>query len=347
MIIRMASTHTQPGTAPSPALIFDTFNAYQRTAALQGAIELDVFTAIGEGNKTVPEIARRIGASEKGTRVLCDFLTVIGFLTKENVEYALTGDSAFFLDRRSPAYMGSIGTFLAQLEHRLTAFKDVAGAVRKGGTTLSGTGTMDPDDPIWVTFARSMEPLMAMPAQMMAKMIGAAEGKPSKVLDIAAGHGLFGITIAKQNPNAHIHAVDWATVLEVAQENAAKAGVAGRYSTIAGSAFEVDFGGDYDVVLLTNFLHHFDAGTCETLMRKIHAALKPGGVVATLEFVPNEDRISPPQAASFSMMMLATTEHGDAYTFAEFERMFRNAGFARSEMRALTPLPETVVLSYK
>jgi len=168
-----------------------------------------------------------------------------------------------------------------------------------------------------------------------------------KVLDVAASHGLFGITIAKENPNAEVHAVDWAAVLEIAKENAAKAGVSDRYSTIPGSAFTVDLGGDYDVVLMTNFLHHFNPETNEKLLRKMHAALKPGGVMATLEFVPNEDRISPPTAASFSMIMLATTEHGDAYTFAEFERMFANAGFARTEMRPLDPLPNTVLLSYK
>lgn len=342
----MASIRTQPAP-PSPALIFETFSAYQRSAALRGAIELDLFTAIAEGNRTVPDIAKRTGASEKGTRVLCDYLTIIGFLTKDNSEYGLTADSAVFLDRRSPAYMGTTAVFLGEMEDRITAFKDLAAAVRKGGTTLPGEGSMEPNDAIWVTFARSMAPMMAMPAEMIAKIIGASEGQPWKVLDIAAGHGLFGIGVAKQNPNAHIVAVDWAAVLEVAKENAAKAGVSDRYSSIPGSAFDVNFGGDYDVTLLTNFLHHFNNETCEVLLRKIHAAMKPGGVVATLEFVPNDDRISPPVAAGFSMMMLATTPHGDAYTFAEFDAMFRNAGFSRSELRDLTPLPERVVLSYK
>ena len=87
--------------------------------------------------------------------------------------------------------------------------------------------------------------------------------------------------------------LDWANVLEVAKENAAKAGVADRYSTIAGSAFEVDFGSGYDIVLIPNFLHHFDPATNEKLLRKVHAALAPGGIAVTPEFIPNEDRISP------------------------------------------------------
>jgi 2-polyprenyl-3-methyl-5-hydroxy-6-metoxy-1,4-benzoquinol methylase len=153
--------------------------------------------------------------------------------------------------------------------------------------------------------------------------------------------------MARQNPNATVVAVDWPHVLEVAKENAARAGVSARYQTLPGSAFEVDFGSGYDIVLITNFLHHFDQPTCETLLRKFGAALKPGGRAVTLEFVPNEDRVSPPTAAAFSMMMLGTTESGDAYTFSEYDRMFRNAGFSRSELHPLPPTPGQVILSQK
>jgi hypothetical protein len=136
-------------------------------------------------------------------------------------------------------------------------------------------------------------------------------------------------------------------VLEIAKENAQKAGVSARHSSIPGSAFEVDLGSGYNLVLLPNFLHHFDAPTNETLLRRIHAAMAPGGRVVTAEFIPNEDRVSPPSEAMFSMMMLGSTASGDAYTFSEYDQMFRNAGFARSEMRELSPLPNRVIVSYK
>ncbi|HXI42135.1 MAG TPA: class I SAM-dependent methyltransferase [Bryobacteraceae bacterium] len=334
---------TQP---PSPELIFDTLNAYQRTAALKGAIQLDVFTAIGEGNVTANAIAARCKTSERGMRILCDFLVIMGFLTKRGSNYGLTPDSALFLDRRSHAYLGTAEKFLTS--PMLTdGFKDVAAIVRKGGEIMSAHGTMDPNHPIWVDFAHAMAPMMAMPADMIAKLVGAPAGAQWKVLDIAAGHGLFGIAIARQNPNATIVAADWPNVLEVAKENAAKARASDRYTTLPGSAFETDFGAGYDIVLLTNFLHHFDPATCEKLLRKVHAALKPGGRAVTLEFVPNEDRISPPTVAAFSMVMLGTTEAGDAYTFSEYDRMFHNAGFIRSELHPLTPFPGSVILSHK
>src|SRR5215472_4718961 len=103
---------TTPQTQPSPELIFDTLNAYQRTNALRGAIELDLFTAIGEGAATAADLASKLKVSERGARILCDFLVIIGFLTKTGSRYGLTPDSALFLDRRSPAYLASAETFL-------------------------------------------------------------------------------------------------------------------------------------------------------------------------------------------------------------------------------------------
>jgi 2-polyprenyl-3-methyl-5-hydroxy-6-metoxy-1,4-benzoquinol methylase len=168
-----------------------------------------------------------------------------------------------------------------------------------------------------------------------------------RVLDLAAGHGLFGITIAQRNPKAQITALDWPNVLAVATENAEKSGVGQRHSTLAGDAFEVEFGGPYDLILVTNFFHHFDQPTCERLMRKTLSALAPGGRCITLDFVPNDDRVTPPAAAGFAMMMLGTTLAGDAYTFAEYETMFRNAGFVSSELHLLTKGPGSVIVSKK
>ena len=331
---------------PSPLLFFQTINSYQRTEALKAAIELEVFTAIGEGKTTAREIAERCSVAERGSRILCDYLCIMGFLTKDGERYGLTADSAVFLDKRSPAYLGGSTEFL--LSPVLTdGFRDLAAVVRKGGTVVSEEGTIAPEHPVWVKFARAMAPMIALPSQLMAKLVDPQANQKVKILDIAAGHGLFGIAFANNNPQAEIVALDWPSVLEVAKENARKAGVADRYSTIEGSAFDVDYGSGYDLVLLTNFLHHFDPPTCETLLRKVHAALGENGRAVTLEFVPNEDRISPPEAAAFSLMMLGSTPAGDAYTFAEFDLMFTNTGFSRSEIHQLPPSIEQVVISYK
>lgn len=331
---------------PTPQLFFQTINAYQRTEALKAAIELEVFSAIGDGSATVQDIAQKCGTSERGMRILCDFLCIIGFLIKDSQRYSLTADSATFLDRRSQAYLGGAIEFLLAPMVK-EGFQDLAAAVRKGGTVIPDEGVMGPEHPVWVEFARAMAPMMAMPAQLIASLVDEKPDRKQKILDIAAGHGLYGIAFAKNNPQTEVIALDWPNVLEVAKDNARNAGVDDRYSTIEGSAFTVEYGHGYDLVLLTNFLHHFDPHSCETLLRKVYSSLADGGRAVTLEFVPNEDRISPPDAAAFSIMMLAATPNGDAYTFDELKRMFTNAGFNRNEIHPLPPSIEQVVISYK
>jgi ubiquinone/menaquinone biosynthesis C-methylase UbiE len=255
-------------------------------------------------------------------------------------------DAAFYLNRHSPAYAGAVSQFLLS-PTLMSAYDDIAATVRKGGTTMSDEGTVEDNHPVWVDFARGMGGLMGMPAQLIAQLINVASMPSCKVLDIAAGHGMFGIGIAKANPNAEIVALDWSAVLEVAKENAEKAGVADRLTLKPGSAFDVDFGDGYDLVLLTNFFHHFDMPTCESLMKKVYAALKPGGRAVTFEFVPNEDRVTPPQPAAFAMVMLASTANGDAYTLSEYEKMFASAGFTSTELHALPPTFQQVLISHK
>ncbi len=333
---------SMPAAQPSPELIFDTLNAFQRTAALKAAIELEVFTAIADGAHTATAIAQRCQASERGIRILCDYLTTITFLTKQHGEYALTPESAMFLNKQSPAYMGCATGFLVNGVH-LASFWRLTEAVRRGGTAMENEGSVKPENPDWVDFARSMAPLFRMAAEMLAKMVKVRAQGPTKVLDIAAGHGLYGIAFARHTPTVEVTAVDWANVLEVAKENAQAAGVADRYRTIAGDAFAVEFGSGYDVALLTNILHHFDAPTNEKLLRKVHASLAPGGRAVILEFVPNPDRVTPPRAAQFSLVMLANTPSGDAYTYAEFERMCKSAGFASTELHDLPPIEQVVI----
>jgi len=329
----------------NPERIFETLNAYQKTAALKTAIELDVFSAIAAGATTHESIAKRCQTSERGMRILCDYLVINGFLIKNGQDYSLADDSATFLDRRSPAYLGDAARFLA-LPEMMNLYHDLTAVVRAGTSSKGEEATAEPDSSKWVEFARSMGALQRISAAAVAETLGASAGEKWKVLDVAAGHGMYGVTIAKQNPNAEIFALDWPEVLKVAHENAKAAGVAARHHHLPGSAFDLDFGKDYDIVLLTGFLHHFDPQTIDTILRKAHAALKPGGRAVTVEFVPNEDRVTPPTTAAFSMIMLGTTRAGDAYPYSEYDKMFRKAGFTLNELRR-GPGPQSFIISKK
>jgi ubiquinone/menaquinone biosynthesis C-methylase UbiE len=324
----------------NPGRIHQALTSYQLAMALKGAIELELFTHIAAGATTAAAIAPLCQGKEKGVRVLCDYLTVHGFLTKSNASYGLAPDTAALLDKNSPAYMGSVADFFTH-PAMVNKYRDVAALVRNGGAT---DHTLAPNDNIWVEFARYMAPMFALTASIAAPHV-TTPGQPARVLDIAAGHGLFGIHVALHNHAAEITFQDWDNVLDIARANAAEMGITGRFRTIPGSAFEVDLGTGYDLALLPNFLHHFDFTTNVTLLKKVRAALKPGGLVAVIEFVPNEDRVSPPDGALFAMRMLGTTPSGDAYTYAEIDRMLRDAGFGSSEPRSLAPAHQQLILA--
>jgi len=329
---------------PSPDIVFSTLFGYQRSAALNSAIDIEIFTIIDQGAQTPAEIATRCSASERGVRILCDYLSVMGLLEKVGTTYRLVPESAMFLSKRSPAYLGTTARFLLRPELKRN-FDRLTEAVRRGGVAPEGNTVAD-ENPIWVEFARSMMPMMMPAAQGIVDLLAPAPLDSLKVLDVAASHGLFGITIARRNPRAEIVAVDWKQVLAVAEENARAAGVQDRYRTLPGDVFKVDVGTGYDVVLVTNFLHHFDQHTCTRFLQKMNAALKAGGKIVILEFVPNPDRVSPPIPAGFSLTMLAGTPSGDAYTFAELRQQLQDAGFSNISAHPL-PTPQTVLLAQK
>ena len=345
----MIETTAAAQAQPNPALIFETLNAHQRSSALRGAIELDLFTHVAEGARRPETLAGPCSADPRAVRILCDFLVVNGFLTKAGAEYGLTPTSAAFLDRRSLLYMGEMARFINS-DHLLEAFRDVAALVRHGGTLLQNRGTTSTEYDGWVDFARCMVPLMLPAAEFLGEMAASEFSGPVQVLDVAAGHGMFGISVAQLNPQATIVALDWPRVLEVAQENAVQAGVSDRFSQLPGDALELEYGKGFDgqgfdLVLVTNFFHHFDAATCLRVMRKISAGLTADGAVYTLEFVPNADRVSPPQAATFSFTMLGTTPAGDAYTFEEYDAMWREAGLTQSTMQDVPNSAQRVIVT--
>jgi ubiquinone/menaquinone biosynthesis C-methylase UbiE len=322
--------------------IFDIAMGYQKTAALIAAVKLDLFSVIGADTMSLDTLAATTGAAIRGLRILCDYLTVIGLLKKSDSSYALTQISKTFLDEAAPFAMGKIVDFVAAPEIIDLFLNDPVSYVRHGGS--KGLANISPDHPVWVRFAKAAVPFAATTAKRVAAHVASLSDPPYTVLDIAAGHGLFGIEVAKVLPEALITAVDWAQVLAVTRDNAEAAGVVDRFRMIAGNALDMDWGNDFDLVLLPNFLHHFDVATCITLLRKVKDSLTPGGLALGVDLVPNEDRVSPPTPAMFAFWMLATTPAGDAYTARELDEMAREAGFRGATTRRLAPTPQSLII---
>jgi len=332
------------GRQPSPDKVFETMVAYQRTAALKAAIDLDLFTSIGEGHTTASALAKRVEGTDRAVRMLCDSLVVLGFLTKGGSSYGLTADSAVFLDKRSPAYVRSARKFLAS-PLVVDGFRDLATVVRAGRPVSDEPFSEEDKHAAWAEFARNMAGLSFLVAQETARLLD--PDAEIKVLDVAAGHGMFGIAIAQQNSRATIVALDWPSVLAVAEENARRFGVSHRYRLLPGDALEADLGIGFDAVVMPNVMHLWDRPTNIRFLKKVHAALVPKGRVIIGEFVPNDDRVSPAVPALFALNMLANTTAGDVYTVSEYRAMLSEAGFTDSQFRPLPPAVHTAVIAIK
>ena len=248
-----------------------------------------------------------------------------------------------FLDRNSPAFLGGVEAFLASADNQRQALDDPLAFLKHQGGAASGN--LAPDNPVWATYARAMTALARPVARATAKVLAPQLPPTSRILDIAAGSGWFGIALLKALPEAHVVALDWPQVLDVAAGNATDQGVVDRHEKKPGSALEVDWGMGYDLVLLPNFLHHFDEPTSVDILRRARAALAPGGRVAIVEFMPSSDRVSEPTIAAFSLLMRVTTPDGDAYTADELAAMAAEAGFANSTVTALGATLQSVLIA--
>lgn len=327
----------------NPEHIFEFMTGYMKTHAIKAAIDLDLFTQVDGGAKSATEIASATQSSERGVRILCDYLTVHGLPEKTEGRYRCMPESSFFLSKQSKAYLGGSIHFLGSslLRHN---FEDLTASVQRGGNPNAQTNALAPEHPMWIEFANGMRNMMMPPATAIAELVG-GDGREMTVLDVAAGHGIFGVMVAARNPEARVTALDWANVLTVARGNAAAFGVADRWQALAGDAMSVDLGGSYDAILVTNFIHHLDRPACVAFYRRMASALKPNGAIYTLEFVPNDDRITPRTAATFPLVMLGTTPGGDAYTFAEIESITKDVGLLSNRMIDIEQSPQRLVIS--
>lgn len=330
-------------TVPDERRILDLLTAYQQSAALAAAIELDLFTAIGQGEVDAEALAARVSASPRGVRILGDYLVALELLEKRDERYRLTRLAAAYLDNRAPGSIGSVSSFLSS-DFLRSSFAAAAAAVRRGGAGEDGSSTA-PEHPVWVSFARDMEPLAALEAERVAGALAEQRVGGRRVLDVAAGHGLYGIAVAKRDPQVEVVAVDWPAVLEVAESNARRAGVADRFSTRVGSALEIDLGGPYDLVLLPAFLHHFEPAVCERLLTRLRAVLAPDGCLVTVETLAPDGPVDSADGARFRFVMLVTTSGGDLYTYRELDRMLGRAGFGASRLHPLPGSAQSVLLS--
>lgn len=309
----------------TPERIMQLAWGYAPPLILQAALQHRVFDLLDESPKTVDELARATGASKRGLTAIVNALVGLQFLSRSNNRFALTPESAAFLVSNKPGFHG--GFFQHTLDQILPRWQQLPEVVQTG-KPAHAVNQQPEGAAFFASFVEALFPMAYPAASALGEHLGLAQrSAPVKVLDVAAGSGVWGIALAQQSPEVRVWAVDWPEVLETTRRVTARHGLAERLTTIPGDLLEADFGTGYHVAVLGQILHSEGQKRSRQLLRKTFAALVPGGTVAIAEFVPNDDRTGPPNALIFAVNMLVNTDEGDTFTFSEISEWLRESGF--------------------
>ncbi len=342
----MANGDAKAGAAmDGPAAIMQMFQAAHATAVLVGACELNVFAQLGNGARDAAAVAKGIGCPERSTRILLDALVALGLVGRQRETYRLAPLAEAHLVPGKPAYMGDFAGLIGP-PTLWGGLGRLAEAVRAGGTVLPEHAET-PKHPFWEAFARSSAALAGPAATALEALLHdwIASRPKVRVLDIAAGSGIYGYTLLRSHPNVELTALDWPNVLAETRKWAGRLGVdTGRVKYLEGSLFDVDYCGPYDLILLSHVYHHFEPPACRALTRKVAAALAPGGRVAVHDFLAADDN---PGAAMFSVVMLVWTRKGEAYSGDDYRAWFVEAGLKPLGVHPNPGMPTSFVIAEK
>jgi SAM-dependent methyltransferase len=320
--------------------------AYKQTAVLRTAVDLGVFAVLSGGRADAAVVAERIGAERRGTRLLLNALAALGLLDTSGDGYALTEGARAHLVPGTAGYVGDMVKVMAST-WEWDALKSLPAAVRRGGTVLDEHAET-PGYRYWHDFAAYAGAVAGPTAETAAAALRdwAGERPRLRVLDMACGHGLYGFTLARQQPQAEVWSLDWPSVLSVTRRQAERLGVVDRMRPIPGDMFTVPLGGPYDVVMITNVLHHFSEARSTALLRRAADVTVPGGKIVLVGFtLDDRPPALDPEPHLFSILMLVWTFQGEVHSVPAYHRMLAAAGFTEAEVVTVASLPLRVIIA--
>lgn len=309
---------------------------------LEAAIRHKVFDLLDQGPKTVEEISAASGSSVRGLRAIMNALVGMQMLNREDGHYSLASESAEFLVRGKPGYLG--GVIKHTSRQLIPMWLRLSDIVHAGGPA-AGVNQQGPGSEFFQEFVEDIFPMSYPAAQNLARALGVASANaPVKVLDLAAGSGVWSIALAEVSPRLTVTAVDWPGVLDVTRRVATRRGVVDRYTFIAGDLLKANFGTGHHIATLGHILHSEGEERSRALLRKTRDALAPGGTIAIAEFLVDEDRRGPLPSLIFAVNMLVATDYGDTYSFPEIASWLKDAGFEKPRTLE-SPGPSPLILA--
>ena len=327
----------------SPRPLMRILGDFANSQILDASIEYDFFTLIHQGAQSAGEIARQAGTDPRATRIVLDSLPALGLLEKRNGKYFLTRMAEVFLVKGKPSYVGDFRHVALALWDGMAHLKESL----KTGKPFSrlDTGT---ELQVWEKLVLGIIVIAEPAAKALCDLLKiGSEHNGIKVLDIAGGSSIFGMTILSRDPTAQVTQLDWPNVNAVAKKANRERGLDGKIRFIDGehhtAAIEANF---YDLVLASNFCRFESPEGNQDLFARAYGALKPGGIFVVNDFVPNEERTEPTFALRFSVYTLTHTPEGECWALSQYSDWLKKAGFNSIETHGDIPktLPGTTLM---
>jgi ubiquinone/menaquinone biosynthesis C-methylase UbiE len=327
----------------SPERLMEISFAYAPPLIISAAVNNKVFDSLEGGAKTPDQIAGKNGASARALRILMNALVGLDLLKKDKQgKYSLVPESSAFLLSNTPGtHAGFFGTIAPQLISRWLQLSDI---VREGRPAVAVNQETEGTE-FFSQLVENIIPMSYPPAQTLGDHLKVSKDTNEiRVLDLAAGSGIWGIALAEKSPRVRVTAVDWAGMIPTTKRITQKFGVSDRFNYIEGDILEANFGSGYDIATLGHILHSEGEERSRQLLKKTFSALKPGGIIAVAEWLVNDKRTEPTHSLMFAVQMLVNTDKGETFSFNEIKSWLEDAGF-RKVRKLEAPGPSPLILA--
>jgi len=319
---------------------------FANSQILDASLEYDFFTLIDKGFQSAEDVARHAGTDPRATRIVLDSLPALGLIEKRDGKYFLMPMAEVFLVKGKSSYVGDF-------RHVALALWDGMAHLKESLKTGKPRSRMDTGSElqVWEKLVLGIIVIAEPAAKALCDVLKIGSGRQGiKVLDIAGGSSIFGMTILARDPSAQVTQLDWPNVNAVAKKLNEERGLEGKIRFIDGEHHSASIESEhYDLVLASNFCRFESPAGNQQLFRKAYAALKPAGVFVVNDFVPNEERTEPTFALRFSVYTLTHTPEGECWTLSQYADWLKKAGFSAVDSRGEIPqtLPGTTLIMAK
>jgi predicted O-methyltransferase YrrM len=295
--------------------------AFQRSRIFLTAYEMEVFTVLGDGEKSSEEISKAISADHRGTDRLLNALCALKVLQKSGDKYKNSPDAARYLVKGKPGYQAG----LLHTVHLWSSWDTLTDAVRNGG--LVRQKPVEGRDDAW--FGGFIAAMHGRAAKEAPELIGRLDlSGVSRVLDVGGGSGAFSMAFVRASESIRATVFDLPNVVSLTRDYIEKEGLGHRIDTVAGDYNKDELPQGYDLAFLSAIIHSNSPKQNQALFHKISDSLNPGGKIVISDFIMNDDRISPPFGAVFALNMIVNTPSGDTYTESEVKSWMEAAGMS-------------------